>query len=277
MARGYRIAAIMSPCHGEDGGSTPPTRSSKRPSYTGWFFASLSKTSAPWPAARGTASGDIAHPLPMTDARELAARVWIESRTDKAFAEILVRRHDFWSMYPWRMPESEWRQHVGSDFDHLVGAKILRSVQLEATTHPRHPSPVWLRRRRYTRPRFEHDLESECVEQRLCRHALSTLDSPGVRTSHHRDSVRLVPLISIEAGQVLDDPREVDTVDVTGRCAGVGLVDEHHTVWGRLDVLPPFVAVYGATLELLVPALVLLTRRVIRGIVVRCVAFQPRR
>lgn len=36
---GYRIAAIMSPCHGEDGGSTPPTRSKeKSPPRVGTFL-----------------------------------------------------------------------------------------------------------------------------------------------------------------------------------------------------------------------------------------------
>jgi hypothetical protein len=36
--RGYRIAAIMPPCQGGDGGSTPPTRSNKTSSFLGGRF-----------------------------------------------------------------------------------------------------------------------------------------------------------------------------------------------------------------------------------------------
>lgn len=51
-------------------------------------------------------------------------------------------QRDFWSLYPWRMPEEAWRRYVGSDFDRLLQKKTLRPVNLETTTHPNHPAAV---------------------------------------------------------------------------------------------------------------------------------------
>jgi hypothetical protein len=47
---------------------------------------------------------------------------------------------DFWSLYPWRMAEGDWRRHLGNGFDRLVKQGTLRSVVLEATSHPDHPA-----------------------------------------------------------------------------------------------------------------------------------------
>jgi len=47
---------------------------------------------------------------------------------------------DFWSLYPWRMTEGDWRRHLGNGFDRLLKQGNLRSVVLEATSHPDHPA-----------------------------------------------------------------------------------------------------------------------------------------
>lgn len=49
-------------------------------------------------------------------------------------------QRDFWSLHPYRLPEEIWRRHVGTNFDRLLGNKILRPVHLETTTHPDHPA-----------------------------------------------------------------------------------------------------------------------------------------
>lgn len=50
------------------------------------------------------------------------------------------RPRDFWSLYPWRMSEHEWRQHLGTHFDRLVREQRLRPVHLDVSTHPDHPA-----------------------------------------------------------------------------------------------------------------------------------------
>jgi hypothetical protein len=50
--------------------------------------------------------------------------------------------HTFWSLYPWRLSEQEWRRHLGHDFDRLLREQALRPVTLETATHPDHPSRV---------------------------------------------------------------------------------------------------------------------------------------
>lgn len=52
----------------------------------------------------------------------------------------LGRPRDFWSLYPWRMSEQEWRQHLGTHFDRLVREHRLRPVHLDVSTHPDHPA-----------------------------------------------------------------------------------------------------------------------------------------
>lgn len=49
-------------------------------------------------------------------------------------------QRDFWSLYPWRMTEGAWRSYLGTSFDRLVQQGTLRSVALEATSHPDHPA-----------------------------------------------------------------------------------------------------------------------------------------
>jgi hypothetical protein len=47
---------------------------------------------------------------------------------------------DFWSLYPWLLPEDAWRRQVGGCFDDLVIEKTLRQVWLGTATHPDHPA-----------------------------------------------------------------------------------------------------------------------------------------
>jgi hypothetical protein len=46
----------------------------------------------------------------------------------------------FWSLYPWRLPEQEWRRHLGKEFDRLLREQVFRPVTLEVATHPNHPA-----------------------------------------------------------------------------------------------------------------------------------------
>ncbi len=44
----------------------------------------------------------------------------------------------FWTLFPWRLKEAEWRRRIGDVFDELVGRKTLRQVSLAAIAHPNH-------------------------------------------------------------------------------------------------------------------------------------------
>lgn len=49
------------------------------------------------------------------------------------------QRLDLWSLFPWRRSEEAWRRHVDSlAFDRLLQQGALRSIRLEAVTHPDH-------------------------------------------------------------------------------------------------------------------------------------------
>jgi hypothetical protein len=50
----------------------------------------------------------------------------------------------FWSLFPWRLKEAEWRRRIDRYFDVLVGRKMLRPVRLTAVTHPSHQSAATL-------------------------------------------------------------------------------------------------------------------------------------
>ncbi len=46
----------------------------------------------------------------------------------------------FWSLYPWRLKEAEWRLRLGTTtFDSLRASGLLRSIKLDAVDHPDHP------------------------------------------------------------------------------------------------------------------------------------------
>jgi hypothetical protein len=47
---------------------------------------------------------------------------------------------DFWSLYPWSLPEDAWRRQIGDSFDDLVIDKTLKQVWLSTATHPNHPA-----------------------------------------------------------------------------------------------------------------------------------------
>ncbi|MFZ1907329.1 MAG: hypothetical protein WAU56_18260 [Steroidobacteraceae bacterium] len=42
----------------------------------------------------------------------------------------------FWSQYPWRMHESDWRPHLGSEFDRLLSRGFLQPVVLDIVRDP---------------------------------------------------------------------------------------------------------------------------------------------
>ena len=46
---------------------------------------------------------------------------------------------NFWSEYPWRLKEAEWRRRLGNDFDRLLKSGLLRPVTLTTVEHPDHP------------------------------------------------------------------------------------------------------------------------------------------
>lgn len=53
------------------------------------------------------------------------------------------QRLDLWALHPWRLNEQAWRRHIdGTAFDRLVQCGALRSVRLDAVTHPDHPAAV---------------------------------------------------------------------------------------------------------------------------------------
>jgi hypothetical protein len=47
---------------------------------------------------------------------------------------------DFWSRYPWRMPESTYRRVLPGEFDRLLREKTIRPTVLESVAHPDHPA-----------------------------------------------------------------------------------------------------------------------------------------
>lgn len=49
-------------------------------------------------------------------------------------------QHNFWSRYPWRMSEAEYRRYFRNDFDRLLRRNIVRRVNFESVTHPDHPA-----------------------------------------------------------------------------------------------------------------------------------------
>jgi len=51
-----------------------------------------------------------------------------------------AERRNLWDLYPWRMPEGEWRRNLGTSFDNLLKQKVLRPITLEAVAHPDHPA-----------------------------------------------------------------------------------------------------------------------------------------
>jgi hypothetical protein len=44
----------------------------------------------------------------------------------------------FWSLFPWRLKEAQWRRRIGESFDVLFKRKTLRPVPLAAVVHPSH-------------------------------------------------------------------------------------------------------------------------------------------
>ncbi len=61
--------------------------------------------------------------------------VGIRGRFDEAIEQL-----NFWSLNPWHLPESMWRQQIGEDFDVLRNEGCLQNMELETVKHPDYPT-----------------------------------------------------------------------------------------------------------------------------------------
>jgi len=54
--------------------------------------------------------------------------------------EVGGERKNFWSRYPWKMSETDYRRWLTREFDRLVNTQVIRKARLDFVTHPDHPA-----------------------------------------------------------------------------------------------------------------------------------------
>jgi hypothetical protein len=49
---------------------------------------------------------------------------------------------NFWSLFPWRLKEAQWRRRIGKSFDEMLRRNVLRPVPLAEVIHPSHTTAL---------------------------------------------------------------------------------------------------------------------------------------